>query len=86
MLAERRKTSGAVRCKTIRATRGIEPSTPIHERISAGHDMHILTLSSRNSTTSIIIPSTVFLYRVDPLRAMSLEKIREEIQLRGRNP
>jgi hypothetical protein len=64
----------------IPATPGVEPLTPVHEKISMLHEMHALDLPSRKSITSIILPSTAYLDGLDKTRSMSLREVRDAIR------
>ena len=65
--------------RMIHSVPGIKPPTPVHEKVRMLHDMGSLVVPARTNLTSIIIPSTHFLDRVDAARSKTIDELREDI-------
>ena len=62
--------------RSIRTMPGMEPLTPVHEKISMLHEEGGITLPPRTTLTSIVLPSTRLLDHLDESRTMSLDDLR----------
>jgi hypothetical protein len=76
MLGERLKTNGNVLCGLFAQ----HQESNLHDKICMMHDMHDIDRPSRNSITSIIIPSTAYLVGIYKTRSMPLEEVRDTIR------
>ena len=66
--------------RSICTVSGMEPLTPVHEKISMLHEEGGITLPPRTTLTSIVMPSTRLLDSLDKSRSMSLDDLREVIR------
>jgi hypothetical protein len=66
--------------KQIQKSPEVERLIPVHSKIRLIHDVGGLSLPARTLLTSVILPSTKFLDRIDPERRLTIEELREAIR------
>jgi hypothetical protein len=66
--------------RLIRNVPGVERQIPVHEKISMLHESECIALPPHTTLISVVIPSTRYLDRIDPHRAMSIDDLREHIR------
>ena len=59
---------------------GIDGLASVHDKISMLHDLGSIVIPSRTTSTSIVIPSSGLLDRLDEKHSMSIDDLRELIR------